>query len=399
MPWTNQGGKGGGGEGGGNGSGGGGGPWGGGQSPWGRPPRGPNIEDLIKRGQDRLRGGLPGGFGGSRVVLLVVALLLIFWGLSGFYRVEPDQLGVVLRFGAVVKRTTPGLNWHWPYPIETALTPAVTRVNRVDIGYRPTDRGQGGRVQQVPEESLMLTGDENIVDINFFVLWQIKGATDYLFNLPDRDGSFTVKSAAESAMREVIGHTEIARALAPGRGQIEQETRKLLQDILDSYHSGIQVSELRLEKVDPPPQVIDAFRDVQSAKIDFTRLQNEADAYQNDVVPRAQGDAARLVQEAEAYKSRVVLQAQGDAARFISVYDAYRAAPDVTARRLYIETMQDVLEHTNKIILDRAVSASGVLPYLPLPELKPGTSPAAAPAPTTGTRMQTPATGVSGARP
>jgi len=392
MPWTNQGGRGGG-DGGGNG----GGPWGGGQSPWGRPPRGPNIEDLIKRGQDRLRGGLPGGLGGSRAVLLILAVLLIAWFASGFYRVEPDQLGVVLRFGAVVKRTTPGLNWHWPYPIETALTPAVTRVNRVDIGYRPSERGPG-RVQQVPEESLMLTGDENIVDINFFVLWHIKEATDYLFNLADPDG--TVKSAAESAMREVIGHTEIARALAPGRGQIEQETQKLLQDILDAYKSGIQVSELRLEKVDPPPQVIDAFRDVQSAKIDFTRLQNEAEAYQNDVVPRAQGEAARLVQEAEAYKSRIVQQSQGNAARFISVYEAYRVAPDVTARRLYIEMMQDVLEHTNKVIVDRATSTSGVLPYLPLPGLNAAPPSSATPAaPPAGRATGQPSAGASGTRP
>ncbi|HUK08368.1 MAG TPA: FtsH protease activity modulator HflK [Stellaceae bacterium] len=392
MPWTNQGGRGGG-DGGGNG----GGPWGGGQSPWGRPSRGPNIEDLIKRGQDRLRGGLPGGLGGSRAVLLILAVLLIAWFASGFYRVEPDQLGVVLRFGAVVKRTTPGLNWHWPYPIETALTPAVTRVNRVDIGYRPSERGPG-RVQQVPEESLMLTGDENIVDINFFVLWHIKEATDYLFNLSDPDG--TVKSAAESAMREVIGHTEIARALAPGRGQIEQETQKLLQDILDAYKSGIQVSELRLEKVDPPPQVIDAFRDVQSAKIDFTRLQNEADAYQNDVVPRAQGEAARLVQEAEAYKARIVQQSQGNAARFISVYEAYRAAPDVTARRLYIEMMEDVLAHTNKVIVDRGISTSGVVPYLPLPALNAAPPSSAAPAaPPAGRATGQPSAGASGTRP
>src|SRR5579863_847284 len=395
MPWTNQGGKGGG-DGGGNG----GGPWGGGgggPSPWGKqPPRGPNIEDLIKRGQDRLRGSLPGGFGGSRVAILIVFVLLALWGISGFYTVAPDQLGVVLRFGAVVQRTTPGIHWHIPYPVETALTPAVTRVNRVDIGYRPLERG-GSRVQQVPEESLMLTGDENIVDINFFVLWHIKDATDYLFNLPDPDGSVTVKSAAESAMREVIGHTEIARALAPGRGLIEQDAQKLMQEILDSYHSGIQVSELRLEKVDPPPQVIDAFRDVQSAKIDFTRLQNEADAYQNDVVPRAQGDAARLIQEAEAYKSRIVQQSEGNAQRFISVYNAYRAAPDVTARRLYLETMEDVLAHTNKVILDRAVSASGVLPYLPLPALNAGTPPNTG---TSSTPGRTPPTSsATGARP
>ncbi|HTZ77187.1 MAG TPA: FtsH protease activity modulator HflK [Stellaceae bacterium] len=357
MPWTNQGG------------GGGGGPWGGGQSPWGRGPQGPKVEDIIKRSQDRLRGLLPGGFGSAPGVIIVLAIVLLLWLASGFYRVLPDEEGIVLRFGAFERRAFPGLNYHLPSPIETVYTPKVTRVNRLDVGYRPSERAQN-RVPQVPEEALMLTGDENIVDINFFVLWRIKEAKDYLFNIADPEQ--TVKAAAESAMREVIGHTDIAKALAPGRAAIEQEAQKLLQDMLDSYHSGIEVTELRLEKVDPPPQVIDSFRDVQSAKIDYTRLQNEADAYQNDVVPRAQGDAARLVQEAEAYKQQVVKQAEGDAQRFISVYNAYKQAPDITARRLYIETMQDVLKNSNKIILDRAATASGVVPYLPLPELKPG---------------------------
>ena len=370
MPWTNQGG------------GGGGGPWGGGQSPWGRGPQGPKVEDIIKRSQDRLRGLLPGGFGSAPGVIIVLAIVLLLWLASGFYRVLPDEEGIVLRFGAFERRAFPGLNYHLPSPIETVYTPKVTRVNRLDVGYRPSERAQN-RVPQVPEEALMLTGDENIVDINFFVLWRIKEAKDYLFNIADPEQ--TVKAAAESAMREVIGHTDIAKALAPGRAAIEQEAQKLLQDMLDSYHSGIEVTELRLEKVDPPPQVIDSFRDVQSAKIDYTRLQNEADAYQNDVVPRAQGDAARLVQEAEAYKQQVVKQAEGDAQRFISVYNAYKQAPDITARRLYIETMQDVLKNSNKIILDRAATASGVVPYLPLPELKPGKTAAgsttAAPAP------------------
>jgi membrane protease subunit HflK len=200
------------------------------------------------------------------------------------------------------------------------------------------------------------------------VFWVISDAKRYLFNIRDPDQ--TVKAAAESAMREVIGHTEIASALAEGRAKIEIDTQKLSQEILDFYESGISVQQVQLQKVDPPPQVIDAFRDVQSAKIDFTRLQNEADAYQNDVVPQAQGEAARIVQEAEAYKAQIVNQAQGDAQRFISVYNAYIKAPDVTARRLYIDTIQTILKNSNKIILDRAASSSGVLPYLPLPEIK-----------------------------
>ena len=356
MPWTNQSG------------GGGGGPWGGGQSPWGRGPQGPKVEDIIKRSQDKLRGVLPGGFGSGPGLLVILVIVLALWGFSGFYQVQPDELGVVLRFGAIDRIALPGLRYHLPAPMESVERPKVTRVNRVEVGFRVGDNGRTN--QDLPRESLMLTGDENIVDINFTVFWVINDAKKYLFNVRDRDG--TVKAAAESAMREVIGHTEIASALAEGRAKIEADTHKLLQEILDFYQAGITVQQVQLQKVDPPPQVIDAFRDVQSAKIDFTRLQNEADAYQNDVVPQAQGDAARIVQEAEAYKAQIVNQAQGDAQRFISVYNAYAKAPDVTARRLYIDTIQTILKNANKIILDRAASGSGVLPYLPLPAIKGG---------------------------
>lgn len=366
MPWQNQGG--------GGGSGGGGNPWGGGQSPWGRGPQGPKIEDIIKRGQERFRQFLPGGLGGNprSVALLAFVVVVALWLFSGFYQVQPDELGVVRRFGAFSRMTTPGINYHLPSPIESVERPKVTRVNRVEIGFRAVDLSGSRTGQQVPEEALMLTGDENIVDINFTVFWVISDAQKYLFNIRDPDG--TVKAAAESAMREVIGHTEIARALAEGKAQVQAETQKLLQQIMDSYESGVEIQQVQLQKVDPPPPVIDAFRDVQSAKIDFTRAQNEADAYQNDIVPRAQGDAARLVQEAEAYKQQVVQQADGNAQRFISVYDAYKSAPEVTSRRLYIETMEDVLKNANKFILDRSAAASGVVPYLPLPGLKTGSS-------------------------
>ena len=359
MPWTNQGG-----------GSGGGGPWGGGQSPWGRGPQGPKVEDIIKRSQDKLRGVLPGGFGSGPGLLIILLVAIALWGFSGIYQVQPDELGVVLRFGAINRIAPPGLRYHLPVPIESVERPKVTRVNRVEVGFRVGDNGRTN--QDLPRESLMLTGDENIVDINFTVFWVINDAKSYLFNIKDPDGS--VKAAAESAMREVIGHTEIASALAEGRAKIEAETQKLLQEILDYYRAGITIQQVQLQKVDPPPQVIDAFRDVQSAKIDFTRYQNEADAYQNDVVPQAQGDAARIVQEAEAYKAQIVNQAQGDAQRFISVYNAYAKAPDVTARRLYIDTIQTILKAANKIILDRAASSSGVLPYLPLPAIKSGSA-------------------------
>ncbi|HUZ75250.1 MAG TPA: FtsH protease activity modulator HflK [Stellaceae bacterium] len=364
----------------------GGGPWGGGgggQSPWGRGPQPPNIEELLRRSQDRLRRILPGGKGRGRGIALAVAAIAVLWMASGFYRVEPDEQGIVLRFGAYNRTTSPGLNYHLPAPIEMALTPKVTRVNRVEIGFRSTANGSQISTTIIPKESLMLTGDENIIDINFVVLWVIKNARDYLFNVRDPDD--TVKAAAESAMREIIGRSELASALTTGRPKIEADTQALLQQILDSYHTGVTITLVQLQKVDPPAQVISAFRDVQSAKIDEQRLINQADAYRNNVVPVAQGDAARVVQVAEAYRQQVVRQAEGDAARFLSVYNAYKAAEDVTARRLYIETMQDILQHTNKIIIDKGATGSGVVPYLPLPQLlRPPPSPSQnPPAPST----------------
>ena len=364
----------------------GGGPWGGGgPGPWGSGGGGrgfqpPNFEDTLRRLQNFLRRILPGGTGpgGPGIWVVGFAIVVLLWLASGIYRVEPDEEGIVLLFGAYAGKTAPGLNYHWPWPIEEAMTPTVTRVNRIEIGFRAGAPGRGGSVTDVPEESLMLTGDENIVDVNFTVFWLVKDAPYYLFNI--RDPEMTVKAAAESSMREVIGHTEIASALAEGRAKIENDTQKLLQEILDSYGSGVQITQVQLQKVDPPGPVIDSFRDVQSAKIDQQTLINQSQAYANSVVPQARGDAARAVQEAEAYKAQIVLQAQGDAARFDSVYQSYKASQDVTARRLYIETLESVLKNTKKILIDKNASQSGVVPYLPLPGLSaPAPSPSAAP--------------------
>jgi membrane protease subunit HflK len=325
---------------------------------------------LLRRGQRGFRGLLPGGWGRGTYVLIGIAAVVAIWLASGFYRVEPDEQGVVLRFGGFNRITEPGLNYHLPAPIESVFLPKVTRVNPIEIGYRLNAQSgyrltSGG--DEVPEESLMLTGDENIVDINFAVFWVIKDAKQYLFNI--RNPELVVKAAAESAMREVIGHTDIARAFAEGRALIKADTEKLTQEILDSYGSGIAITDLQLQKVDPPGQVIDAFRDVQSAKIDLNTLVNQSQAYRNDIVPRAHGDAARVQQEAEAYRQQVVLQAQGEASRFTSVYKAYAASKDVTTTRLYLETLQSVLKGANKIVLDKGAAGSGVLPYLPLPAL------------------------------
>jgi modulator of FtsH protease HflK len=376
-----------------------GGPWGSGGSggPWGSGGRGfqpPNFEDSLRRLQNFLKRWLPGGgagLGGGRGWILGIIIVAFLWLLSGFYRVEPDQEGIVLRWGAFDRKATPGLNYHLPSPIEEALTPTVTRVNRIEVGYRTNSAVS--RTTEVPEESLMLTGDENIVDINFTVFWLVKDAENYVFNI--RNPELTVKAAAESAMREVMGHTEIASAFAEGRGKIETDTQALSQGILDYYGAGIEITQVQLQKVDPPGPVIDAFRDVQSAKIDQQRATNEAEAYRNDVVPRAHGDASRIDQEAQAYKAQVVLQAQGDAARFQSVYQSYAASEDVTARRLYIETMESILKNTNKVVIDRAASGSGVLPYLPLPAIPANPAVVAAPPAPQPNSTPTPSSGAN----
>jgi modulator of FtsH protease HflK len=372
----------------------GGGPWGGGPrsgGPWGGGPRGgngsgpgprrpipPDFEELLRRGQDRFRRVLPGGFGTGSGILIVVAAIFVIWLASGFYRVLPDQEGVVLRFGAYNRTTPPGLHYHLPVPIETVLKPAVTRVNRTEIGYRTEESGQS--LSQVPEEGLMLTGDENIVDINFTVFWVIKDAGQYLFNIRDPEG--TVKAVAESAMREVIGETPIVEALAAGRGKIENNTRNLMQTLLDSYGAGIAITQVQLQKADPPAQVIEAFRDVQRALADRETARNKAEAYRNQIIPKAKGEAVQIAQQAQAYKQQIIARATGDAARFDAVYQAYKAAEDVTRQRLYLETIEGIFEDSHKVIIDKAAEGrSGVLPYLPLPSLPGGAAPApAAPA-------------------
>jgi modulator of FtsH protease HflK len=370
MPWQNQGGGGGP-----WGGGGGGGPWGGGGSrSGGGGPQPPNLEDVIRQGQDRLKRLFPSGFGGGRGILIIGLIVVALWAVSGFYRVLPDEQGVVTRFGALERVTQPGLHYHLPYPVEAVQTPKVTRVNRVEVGFRAAPQatgtlGRGDIARQVPEEALILTGDENIVDINFVVFWVIKNAGEYLFNIRAQEA--TVKAAAESVVREIVGQTPIATVLAEGRGLIETSAREAIQESLDSYGAGIQVTQVQLLKADPPSQVIDAFRDVQRARADQERLRNEAEAYRNDIIPRARGEAERLIQEAEAYKQQTVTQSQGEAQRFTDVYAAYEQARDVTLTRIYIETMQEVLTRSNKIIIDQDnAGGQGVIPYLPLPEVQ-----------------------------
>ncbi len=348
------------------------------QSPWGSSPGGgngsgtrrepPNVEDIVKNLQRQINKFFPSGkSGGKKPIILGLIILLVLWTLSGLYRVLPDEQGVVLRFGKYVQTTQPGLNYHFPFPIERALTPKVTKVNRIDVGFRPaSDTGRSSGVGNVPEESLMLTGDENIVDINYSVFWVIKDAGKFLFNI--QSPVETVKATSETAMREVIAKSPIQSILTEGRSKIEVEVQDITQQILDEYGSGIQITQVQTQQADPPQQVIDAFRDVQAARADRERSKNEAEAYANDVIPRARGEAEKILQEAEAYKKQVVAAAEGEASRFLAIYNEYKSAKQVTQERMYLETMEKVLADIDKVIIDKN-SGSGVVPYLPLPEL------------------------------
>lgn len=368
MPWQNSGG---GWQGGGNR----GGPWGGGgggqgprrpQRPGGGGPQ-PDLDELLRKGQDKLKKVIPGGGGGKAGISLLILVLLGLWLASGFFKVNTNEQGVVLRFGEWTRSTAPGLHWHLPWPIETALTPAVTDVNRTDVGFRP-NMPVRSRPANLLEESLMLTGDENIVDVAFTVFWQIKDAGQYLFNIQSPQET-TVKSVAESVMREIVGQTPIQRVLTEGRGDIEKQAQRMMQSALDSYEAGIIVGGVKLEKVDPPSQVIEAFRDVQAAEADRERFRNEAERYANQIIPEARGEANKMLQQAEAYKEQVVAGAQGDASRFLSVFEEYRQAKDITKKRIYLETMETILAKMDKVILDEN-AGGGVVPYMALPEVR-----------------------------
>ena len=351
------------------------------QSPWGSTPGGssngngsgtrrdpPNLDDVIKNFQKTINKFSGGRSGGSRPIIIGLLVVLVLYIASGLYRVLPDEQGVVLRFGKYVHTTQPGLHYHFPVPFERVLTPKVTKVNRVDVGFRPaSDSGRTSGVGNVPEESLMLTGDENIVDINYSVFWVIKDAQKFLFNI--QSPIETVKATSETAMREVIAKNEIQTILTEGRSNIEIEVQEITQKILDEYGSGIQITQVQTQQADPPAQVIDAFRDVQAARADRERSKNEAEAYANDVIPRARGEAQKILQAAEAYKKEVVAKAEGEASRFLAIYNEYKNAKSVTQERMYLETMEKVLADIDKVIIDKN-SGSGVVPYLPLPELK-----------------------------
>ena len=372
MPWTNQ--NGGGGSGGGGG--GGGGPWKpGNPGPWGQGNGGgqtpPDLQELLRRGQEQLRRFAPGGgsFGGTGIAFLLLAGVLL-WMLSGFYTVQTNEVGINMVFGKYAGKTAPGLNYNWPYPIGAVLKPKVADRNAIDIGSRfNEDRNRSlERSVDVPEESLMLTGDENIADVKFRVIWQIDPVKpeDFVFNI--RRPEETIKAVGESAMREIVGRSQIQRILTSDRKIIEPATQELMQRVLNDYKAGVLVLQVQLLSVDPPAQVISAFRDVTAAQQDLQRLRNEAEAYANKVVPEARGASEKIKQDAEAFREQTVAEAKGQASRFSQVYTQYKLNPQVTRERIFLETMERVLSGADKIILDQN-AGSGVVPYLPLGEL------------------------------
>jgi modulator of FtsH protease HflK len=340
----------------------------------GRPPEQPDLDELIRKTQESMRNALGGGRGGgykggkpsARPLIIGGVALFALWCASGIYRVDADEQGVVLRFGKFHDISEPGLNYHLPSPIETVFTPRVTTINREEIGFRSSGGTDKRMINQ--EESLMLTGDKNLVNAQIEVQWRIKDAEKYLFHM--RFPDYLVKPIAETSLREVMGNTTLAMALSDKRQAIALETKTLMQKILDDYDTGIEIFEVNLLAVDAPEPVVDAFIDVLSAQQEKETLQNQAQKYRDGVLPLAQGQAEKMVKDAEAYKEAVITKAKGEAHQFMSVAKQYQRAEEVTKKRMYLETMEDVFSGMNKMIID-GKAGGGVMPYLPLKGLKP----------------------------
>ena len=343
----------------------------------------PNLEDLFRRGHNSFNDAYKklknndnsGGGNSGKLAAIIVAFISFIWLSTGFYVVDEGEQALVIRFGKYQRTASTGLNYHLPEPIEQIIKEKVETLRKEEIGFRSNFSGREGTSdnsapsQNVIQESLMLTGDENIVDINFIVQWKIASLKDYVFNI--YNSRETVRSVAESAMREIVGNTTIDNAIAEGRSNIEHEAKILLQTILDSYNSGVQITTLKLLRSDPPAEVIDAFRDVQTAKTDKEREINRALAFHNEVIPKARGEAAQITSESEGYKKEVVERAKGDAGRFELIYNQYKMAKDITKKRLYLEAMEQILQGMDKTIIDNQKN-SGIVPYLPLNQIDKG---------------------------
>lgn len=299
--------------------------------------------------------------------IIWIIIMIALWFLSGFYQIQTNENGVVLRFGKYVDTTEPGLHYHLPYPIEEVIKVSMTQERSINLGVNDGSYTRNFRDNSFTE-SHMLTGDENIVDINLTIVWRIKNAQDFLFNM--REPETTVRVAAQSVLREIVGQSEMMPIISGDRGKVEDDTKIELQRVLDDFGSGVEIVRVKLQKADPPQQVVDAFNEVQRAKADMERFKNEAEAYRNEVVPNARGQASQILQSAEAYNQAVVNKAAGEADRFSSVYNAYKKGKDVTLRRLYLETMEEVLQQSDKVIIDPSAKGSNVLPVLPLNNIK-----------------------------
>lgn len=331
-----------------------------------RGPEMPDIEDLLRRTR-----GMGGGFGGFQpersVITILIVVFAVLWLSSGVYRVQPGEHAVIQRFGAFQRtQEQPGLGFHLPYPIETSQKLNVTLDRRVHIGFDEGGFNRAGMMQKrdIPAESLMLTADANIVDIDVVVLWNISEADKYIFNIRDQED--TLKKSAESALREVVGQTNLQPIITEGRDDVASRIKSVLQSMMDSYDAGIAIRQVLIQDATVHPEVIDAFDDVVAAIQDAEKFQNEATIYKNDILPKARGEAIKMVQEAQGYKQSQIARATGDAQRFQEVYEAYLTGKNVTKERIYIETMEEVLKNAQTTIIDNGSSGAGVLPYLPL---------------------------------
>jgi membrane protease subunit HflK len=354
-------------------------PWGsggGGKGPGGgRGPDQPDLDDILSRMQDGMKDFMPGGFGGGKIILAGIGVLAVLWLASGLYIVNPGEHAVVQRFGAWVRTVdTEGLKYHLPAPLENVNKFNVNEIRTMNIGFTgPVGRAGTVAGRDVPEESLMLTSDFNIVDLDFVIQWNISSAEEFIFNIESPEN--TLRKVAQSAIREVVGQTRMFQIITTERGSVAENAKTIMQKILDDYKSGINITQVLINSAEVHPDVQSAFQDVQSAKQDAEDVQNRAQAYREDIIPKARGAASRVTQEAQAYKQSVVARATGDADRFNSVLSAYQGGQDVTKERMYIETMESVLKNAQKIIVD-GKGGNGVVPYLPLNELT-RTAPAA----------------------
>jgi membrane protease subunit HflK len=360
-------------------------------NPWGRPqgsnngdnnrPNRPNdgadfdLDAILSRAKKGFNNYVPNGGSGNsgfqnsgRFIGIAVLVVLTIWLLSGIYFIQPNQNGVVLTFGKYTRTDeTPGAKWRAPWPIQSVNIVDVTVERRIQIGYNSNEKGfNKNQSASVHNEGLMLTGDENIIDINFVVLWRVGNAKDFLYSV--RDPEDTIAMVAASTMREIIGQTNIQPALTDARTKIQSDARVLMQKLLDEYNSGVTINNVQLQKVDPPDAVVDAFNEVQRARQEKEKLKNQADTYRKDIIPRAKGEAVKMLNDAEAYKAQVVSKATGDASRFNSVYTAYKNSPEVTSERMYLETAEEIIKNTKTFIMGN--KDSNVLPYLPLNDLK-----------------------------